>query len=215
MTYQRATHPGDRAIRAPGGRSLLAAARTIRKGGLVAYPTEAVFGLGCDPRNTNALRRILRLKQRDASKGLILIASSFCQLRPYITAVPEDVLARVRTTWPGPVTWLMPARPWVSQLLRGRHESVAVRVTAHPVAAALCRAAGMAIVSTSANISGGVPARTSGQATARFGARVDYVLSGSVDRTASPTRICDLQTGRVLRPAESGEQPMSGSASFG
>jgi len=194
---------------------MLAAARTIRKGGLVAYPTEAVFGLGCDPRNTNALRRILRLKRRDASKGLILIASSFYQLRPYIAAAPEDVLARVRTTWPGPVTWLMPARPWVSQLLRGRHESVAVRVTAHPVAAALCRAAGMAIVSTSANISGGAPARTPGQVRARFGTRVDYVLSGPVDRTASPTRICDVLTGRVQRPAETGEQPMSRSASFG
>lgn len=182
---------------------------------MIAYPTEAVFGLGCDPLDPGALRRLLRLKQRDAAKGLILIASGFRQLRPYLAPIPAEILARIHRTWPGPVTWLMPARPWAPRLLRGGHETLAVRVTAHPVASALCRAAGMAIVSTSANLSGGPPARTAAEVRAWFDGRIDYLLDGPVDRRASPTKIYDARSGRLLRPGGNDESSMRAGSTMG
>lgn len=196
----RSPPAGDRKRCGPGERGIRKAARTLRAGGVIAYPTEAVFGLGCNPRDTRALKRLLRLKRRHAAKGLILIASELRQLRPYLSRVEPDILERVLATWPGPVTWLMPAAPGVPWLLRGRHRNLAVRVTAHPVAKALCHAAGTAIVSTSANISGSAPARSASEVVSRVGGGLDYILDGPVNRRSSPTRICDARTGRVLRP---------------
>ncbi|MBI3776109.1 MAG: Sua5/YciO/YrdC/YwlC family protein [Gammaproteobacteria bacterium] len=177
------------------------AARTLCAGGIVAYPTEAVYGLGCDPRNAEAVQRLLEIKQRDPLKGLILIAASFDQLKPYLVALDDNTRARVLPTWPGPVTWLLPARDAVSPLLRGAHPTLAVRVTAHPLAAALCRAFGGALVSTSANRSNEPPARTAQQVRAQLGADLDYLLDGVVGSAANPTEIRDAATGAVLRPA--------------
>src|SRR5512143_218632 len=130
------------------------AVRVLHHGGLIAYPTEAVYGLGCDPRNADAVLRLLNLKQRPWQKGLILIAADLAQLDPYLLPLDEMMRARVVPTWPGPNTWLLPARVETPHWLRGEHDTLAVRVTAHPVAAALCRAFGGPIVSTSANLAG-------------------------------------------------------------
>lgn len=176
-------------------------ASVLRNGGIVAYPTEAVYGLGCDPRNKQALLRLLEIKQRDPHKGLILIAASFDQLAPYLTALDDNTRARILPTWPGPATWLLPARDDVSPLLRGAHHTLAVRVTAHPLAAALCRAFGGALVSTSANRSTVPPARTAQQVRADLGANLDDILDGEVGPLANPTEIRDGATGTVLRPA--------------
>lgn len=175
------------------------AARVLRTGGLVAYPTEAVFGLGCDPRNETTLQRLLELKGRAQDKGLILIAADAAQLEPWVEALPDDAAARVRATWPGPVTWLIPARPGVSALLRGAHASLAVRVTAHPLAAALARAFGGALVSTSANPSGEPPARDIDALRARFGDAIDYYLAGSLGGRERPSEIRDALSGEILR----------------
>lgn len=177
------------------------AASILRKGGIVAYPTEAVYGLGCDPRNKQAVQRLLEIKQRDPLKGLILIAASFDQLAPYLTALDDNTRARVMPTWPGPSTWLLPARDDVSPLLRGAHHTLAVRVTAHPQAAALCRAFGGALVSTSANRSHNPPARASEQVRAELGSDLNDILEGPVGTLANPTEIRDGATGTVLRPA--------------
>jgi len=177
------------------------AASTLRAGGIVAYPTEAVYGLGCDPRNQQAVQRLLEIKQRDPHKGLILIAASFDQLESYLAALDDNTRARVLPTWPGPVTWLLPARDDVSPLLRGAHHTLAVRVTAHPLAAALCRAFGGALVSTSANRSNASPARTAEQARTQLGAALDDILEGAVGALANPTEIRDGATGALLRPA--------------
>lgn len=176
-------------------RRLRHAAYVLRRGGIVAYATEACFGLGCDPRNRTAVRRLLRIKRRHVGKGLIVLAATRGQLARYIDACPPDV-AR---TWPGPRTWLLPARAGVPFWIKGRHASIAVRVTAHRQAAALCRAAGMAIVSTSANRSGEVPARSYRDARRRLGARVDYVLPGRIGKLKRPTPITDAASGRVVR----------------
>jgi len=179
------------------------AARAIHGGGVIAYPTEAVFGLGCDPLNPAAVQRLLALKQRPLDKGLILIAAELAQLEAFIAPLTPADEATLAATWPGPHTWLLPARPDTPRWLRGRHSSIAVRVTAHPGAAALCRAAGQAIVSTSANPAGRTPARCPLQVRRYFPTGLDTILHGTTDTGSSPTPIRDLTTKKLIRPASS------------
>ena len=178
---------------------LHAAARVAQAGGLIAYPTEAVYGLGCDPRNEAAVRRLLALKRRPMHKGLILIAADFAQLAPFLQPLTAADQARLAATWPGPYTWLIPARPDTPCWLRGRHETLAVRVTAHPLAAALCRTCGHPLVSTSANFSGRTPARSALAVRRQLGTAMDYLLPGPTGGAAQPTEIRDLRSGRRVR----------------
>lgn len=171
----------------------------LKQGGVIAYPTEAVFGLGCDPDNEAALDRLLKIKQRPAEKGLIIIASSIEQLEPYIQPLTSEQLNKLAASWPGPVTWLLPVKAAVSGLLRGIHSTIATRVTSHPVASELCRQFGKPVVSTSANIVGQEPARSVGEVNKQFGDVLDYVLDGEVDRKARPSEIRDLITDKIIR----------------
>lgn len=175
------------------------AVRAVRRGGVVAYPTEGVFGLGCDPRREAAVRRILSLKRRPVKKGLILIAADFSQLQPYLLPLTSEIRARLEATWPGAVTWLLPARSEVPRWLKGRHDTLAVRVTAHPLAAHFCRALSSAVVSTSANRAARPPARTALQVRRAFGAGIDYILPGATGGRAGPSEIRDGVTGQRLR----------------
>ena len=175
---------------------LIQAARIIQHGGVVAYATEYCFGFGCDPMNRSAVLRLLRLKRRAPDKGLILIAADIGQLDSYVDNIP----AAVRATWPGPHTWLLEPREGVPGWITGHHPRIAVRVTAHPQAAALCKTAGMAIVSTSANRSGGAPTRSYRETLRRFKGGVDYVLPGMVGDAPAPTPIRDAITGELVRP---------------
>lgn len=178
--------------------ALRRAAAALRAGQTVAYPTEAVFGLGCDPRDRVAVEHLLALKQRDVRKGLILIASRQAQLAPYILPPDPDTQAQLNATWPGPVTWLLDARTDTPRWLRGRHASLAVRVTAHPLAAALCDAFGGAIVSTSANLSRRPPARSALQVRLRCPG-VDHVLNGPTGGRQRPSEIRDARDGSCIR----------------
>ncbi len=177
------------------------AAAIVRAGGVVAYPTEGCYGLGCDPRRHAAVRRILRIKRRSWRQGLILIAAGFRQLKPFIDLSEQELIARARDTWPGPVTWLLPAAPRVSPWLRGEHSTIAVRITAHPVAATLCRCAGTALVSTSANRHGHLPARSAASVQRDLGAEVDRVITGRLGSLAGPTEIRDARRDRTVRTA--------------
>lgn len=179
--------------------NLIEAARVVREGGVIAYPTESCYGLGCDPRRHDAIRRLLRIKRRSPDQGLILISAHFSQVEKYIDLKAGDALARARRDWPGPVTWLLPALPGVTSWLRGRHATLAVRVTAHPGAAALCRHARSALVSTSANRHGRPPCRTAAAVRRELGDDVDYVLEGRLGGLARATEIRDAQTGAVVR----------------
>lgn len=171
----------------------------LRRGGVIAYPTESCFGLGCDPRNPLAVQRLLRIKGRPERKGLILIASKFNQLKPYLAPLKPSQIAQLHSKWPGPHTWLIPASHNCPFWLTGRHSTIAVRVTAHPVATRLCREANMALVSTSANRSGQKAAKTAKECSQLFGNKV-RVITGRIGKRRKPSTIQDLATGKILRP---------------
>lgn len=175
------------------------AARIIRRGGVVAYPTEAVWGLGCDPADPAAVARILALKRRSTAKGLILIAASLEQLAPWVAPLGNAQRAALARRHHPPITWLVPAARLTPPWLTGRHPTLAVRITNHPIAAALCRSAGRALVSTSANPGGRPPARSALAVRHYFAAKLDGVVAGPVGGAAQPSEIRDLDSGRVIR----------------
>lgn len=177
---------------------LQAAADAILRGGIVAYPTEAVFGIGCDPENETAVLRLLALKKRPIHKGLILIGASLEQLQPWVVLTVEEQ-QKIAATWPGPTTWVVPASPKVPSWIRGQHSTVAVRVSGHSTARKLCAIVGKPIVSTSANPSGKPPARGLNEVLQHFPRHLDYLVSGQCDLAAEPSTIIELQTGVTLR----------------
>jgi L-threonylcarbamoyladenylate synthase len=177
------------------------AARIVRAGGVIAYPTEAVFGLGCLPQDRAAVLRVLAIKRRSWRLGLLVIGSDLAQLERFVVLPPEPRRGEIVASWPGPVTWVLPARAHVPRWLSGGRDTVGVRITDHPVAARLCARLGQAIVSTSANVSRRPPLRAARLVRRELGAAVDYVLPGEVGGLANPTVIKDGRTGRILRRA--------------
>ena len=167
--------------------------------GIVAYPTEYCYGLGCDPMNLGAVRRILQLKKRAWSLGLIVIAADLRQLAGLIDLSRKDLLQQPRKSWPGPHTWLLPALPGTPRWICGEHNTVAVRVTAHPIAHTLCRRFRSAIVSTSANRSGRPPLRTGHQVRTEFEGGIDFILEGPVGKATGPSSIRDTKFGKWVR----------------
>jgi len=174
------------------------AVSALNHGGVIAYPTEAVFGLGCDPWNIEAVKRLLDLKQRPWQKGLIIVAADFNQLHDFIAPVSPEILKQLESTWPGAVTWLLPVNTNLPHYLSGLHDTIAVRVTAHKQTTELCREFGGAIVSTSANLAGAKPARTMRQLRWNL-ANIDAIVPGQCSGSAQPTEIRDAQTGERIR----------------
>jgi L-threonylcarbamoyladenylate synthase len=175
------------------------AVRAIQRGGVIAYPTEAVYGLGCNPYDAQAVIRLLQIKQRDPSQGLILIGRQLSDFTDFIKPLDDEVKAKVMASWPGPYTWLLPASDACPFWLRGRHGSIAVRITAHPVCRELCRQSGLALVSTSANKHGHRPALNALQVRQRLGEELDYVLVGHTSGNRQPSEIRDALTDRRIR----------------
>jgi len=169
----------------------------LKSGGVIAYPTESCYGLGCDPMNPRAVRRILQIKGRPQSKGLILIASHVEQLRYFVDGHALK-RAALSSFWPGPVTLLLPAAKRCPHWLTGRHAKLAVRVTAHPGAALLCERLGMALVSTSANRAGGKSLKNARDCYRLFGSQV-RVIAGKIGTARRPSTIMDFGSGKILR----------------
>lgn len=176
------------------------AAEIVTGGGLIAYPTESIYGLGCDPRNPYALERLVQLKGREADKGLILIAASEDQLAGWLAADKPRELAAARNSWPGPVSWVMSAAVDLGPPLTRPEGTIAVRIPDHDLCRRLCNACRIALVSTSANRSGQAPARTAAEVAAIFGAGVDGIVDGECGGRERPSEIRDARTGKVLRP---------------
>jgi L-threonylcarbamoyladenylate synthase len=174
------------------------AVRHLKAGAVIAYPTEAVYGLGCDPLNEIAVMSLLDIKQRPIEKGLILIASSLDQLHPYLD-LGQTIINRITPTWPGPVTWVIPARFWVPKWLTGEHDSLAVRVTNHPVARDLCAQFGGPLVSTSANPTTRPAIKESRKLLKTFAGADIFIVHGKVGVLEQETAIYDALSGKRLR----------------
>jgi len=183
----------------PSPLHLRSAVNALRNGGVIACPTEAVWGLSCDPGNAEAVANLLALKHRPVDKGLILVAASELQIDFLLHDLSAPQRRELTDTWPGPATWLLPHRNRVPAWVHGAHATVAVRVSAHPAIAALCAAWGGPLVSTSANPAGASPAREAFQVQRYFGDALDYVLPGRVGQAGKPTSIRDLASGEIVR----------------
>lgn len=179
---------------------LLQTAQKIRHGGVIAYPTEAVWGLGCDPWNGAAVRRLLALKSRPMHKGLILVAARATQFDFLLNDLPGEWLLRLADSWPGPNTWLVPHQGRLPAWITGRHATVALRVSDHPLVRELCQHTGP-LVSTSANPAGRPAARSRLRVEQYFHGRLDAVLGGPLGGRRNPSLIRDLVTGKVIRPS--------------
>ncbi len=174
------------------------AIQKLDQGEVIAYPTEAVFGLGCNPLDEEAVLKLLALKKRSVDKGLILIASSLDQVAPYLQ-LNDEIINRVQASWPGPVTWIIPAQPWVPNWLTGQFSSLAVRVTAHPIARTLCEAYEGPLVSTSANTSSRPPARKAWQVEKNLDSKSLHIVSGAVGKLKQATPIYDVLSDHQFR----------------
>lgn len=172
----------------------------FESGELLVYPTEAVMGIGCDPDNQDAVLKLCELKQRSPDKGLILIAATYSQLLPYVNdnEIKPDMRTEIFSSWPGPVTWLLPKSKTAPEWITGRYNQIAVRVTAHNTVRALCEKLGKPLVSTSANLSGSEPCKTLAEAKGVFGNNVVYV-EGEVGGLDRPSTIRDGNSGSIIR----------------
>lgn len=174
------------------------AATIIHRGGVIAYPTEAVWGLGCDPWQPAAVAKILKIKNRPWQKGLLLVAASINQIKPFLGKLTAEQIQKISATWPGPYTWVVPCEGlpnWVT----GNQHSIALRVSNHPIVQQLCHAVGGPIISTSANPASKQPAKTALKVTCYFGNEIDYIVHGPLGGENKPTTIRDAVTDKQLR----------------
>ncbi len=169
-------------------------------GGVLAYPTEGVFGLGCDPDNEAATLKICELKQREVAKGVILISDQFERVAKYVdqAAIPPEVLEKIFASWPGPVTWLLPKSDKAPKWVTGDHAMIAIRVSANKTVKHLCELFGSAMVSTSANLAGQPSAMTYQEVKSIFADTV-YCVEGETDGRTKPSDIFNSLTGEQVR----------------
>ena len=173
------------------------AAKILRSGGVIAYPTEGVFGLGCLPSKELAIKRILTIKNRDASKGLILIANDAKQLDPWIKLPNNISLPKPVDKYP--VTWIVPYSAKISKLVTGKNEGVAIRLTANRIVQSICSSVESAIISTSANLSGQSIVKNQTELKEKFAGLVDFIVPGNCGPALGPSEIRNLKTGQILR----------------
>ena len=175
------------------------AIKQLQQGQIIAYPTEAIYGLGCDPFNHNAVTQLLMIKKRSVKKGFILIASEWKQVALLIKPIDPKTLARVFETWPGPFTWTFPASKAVPYWVSGEHSSIAIRITTHPIAKLLCQQFGGPLISTSANQENNLPIRNIKILRMVFGNKIDKILEGPIGPLHRPTSIRNSITGKIFR----------------
>ncbi len=175
------------------------AVQFLMAGKIIAYPTEGVYGLGCDPYNEQAVSRLIALKQRDRDKGLILLASHYEQIQDLISPLTEFQYQCLINETQKPITWLLPASEHALKWVTGKHSKIAIRLTTFPLAQSLCKLFNKPIVSTSANKSGQPPAKTSSKVMEYFNDEIDMILEGRVGSLNKPTELHDIVTGEILR----------------
>lgn len=181
--------------------SIIDAVAALGRGGIVACPTESVWGLSCDPFAEASVSRLLELKQRELDKGLILVAATLAQFKGLADwdALPDTRVDAVQASWPGPHTWIVPATTAVPAWITGVHTGVALRVSAHPVVVALCSAFGGPLVSTSANRASAPAARTLAALDPALLAELDGYVAGETGQRDRPSDIRDARSDAILR----------------
>ncbi|KKO45988.1 tRNA(ANN) t(6)A37 threonylcarbamoyladenosine modification protein [Arsukibacterium ikkense] len=184
-----------------GGCSVATAVELLQQGEVISYPTEAVYGLGCDPDNETAVLKLLAIKQRPVEKGLILVAATYSQLLPYVDdkAIPQEKRYQVISSWPGHVSWVLPASKTAPKWITGQFDSIAVRVSAHPVVQQLCQQYGKPLVSTSANLAGEPAITDYQQLLATMGLKVAAIVEGALGGAAQPSQIRNAVSGEIVR----------------
>lgn len=174
-------------------------AEIITQGGVIAYPTEAVWGLGCDPFNESAVKKILTLKSRAMEKGLILVAGNAAQLTPWTTTLSSEAAARLTSKTAIPTSWVVPDTRITPEWVRGQHASVAIRLSQHAPVQALCNAFNGALVSTSANPAGLNPAMSKEEVIAYFGNGIDAIYDAPLGGNSQPSQVKDLLSDTLFR----------------
>lgn len=174
------------------------AVQVLHDGGIIIYPTEGVYGLGCDPFNKTAVFRLLRIKQRDVCKGLILVAANWEQVRDLIKFDWRNS-AIIKAKSSLPTTWVFPAADKTPEWITGKFDSVAIRVITHPIANEICQKFNGPIVSTSLNLAGQLPVGCLTKLNKDIRLSVDCVVGGRVGNLKKPTQICDASTGKIIR----------------
>lgn len=176
------------------------ACQNLKQGNIIAYPTEAVWGIGCDPHNEAAVTKILSLKDRPVHKGLILVGGYLEQFEPLLSGLGDEHRALLNCSWPGHITWLVPDPDrLIPQWIKGSHQSVAIRVSAHPVVQELCAAFAGPIVSTSANTAGEQEIRSRLILEEKFADKIACIVDGELGQAANPSEMRDLLSGKVIR----------------
>ena len=176
------------------------ACQSLKQGDVIAYPTEAVWGLGCDPQNEAAVGKILRLKNRPVHKGLILVSGSIAQFEPLLNKLSREQRDKLIASWPGHITWLVPdSDNLIPEWIKGDHQSVAIRVSGHTIVHELCSAFGGPIVSTSANEAGKEEIKSRFILKDKFADKIAGMVDGDLGKSAKPSEIRDLLSGRVIR----------------
>lgn len=169
----------------------------LNEGLIIAYPTEAVYGFGCDPFNEDAVLKILKLKSRSKDKGLILLISDWEQLFPLIGNISDACLEKVKKSWPGHTTWIFPKSDSIPYWLSGNNSTIAIRMTNHKISRELCKY--KPIVSTSANLQNQEPVRDLEQIKHQFSESINGVVLGDLGGLATPSEIYDIISGMKLR----------------
>ena len=172
----------------------------LKQNEVIAYPTEAVFGLGCNPQSETAVRKLLALKQRPEEKGLILLASDLKYLLPYIdeTRMTEQAWQSLEQIGEQAITWVVPVKNTVPSYLTGKFDSIAVRLCNVPAVVELCEATGFALTSTSANLSGEPPCRSAKEVIDQFGQDFPVLHADTLGRE-KPSEIRDIFSQQIFR----------------
>ena len=175
--------------------------QALKQGGVIAYPTEAVYGLGCDPDNEMAVTALLAIKQRPIEKGLILVAANYSQLLPYVDdqAIPLEKRYQIFSSWPGHISWVLPASKTAPKWLTGQFNTIAVRVSAHPVVQQLCSTYGKPLVSTSANLTGQPAIINIAELEQCLGDKLSAIVPGPLGGATQPSQIRDAISGNIVR----------------
>ncbi len=174
------------------------AVKLLKRGGIIAYPTESVYGLGCDATNLNAIAQLLSIKNRPQAKGLIILVSHIEQAFEFIAPLNQQQIETIKQPNIRATTWLLNKSSHLSPLLVGKHDKIAVRVTSNPVAKNLCQLLNKPLVSTSCNLSSKPASSHVSIVRNQMKMKLNLILSGSCGGQL-PSRIVDLQSSRIIR----------------